>query len=532
MHLLETVLFFRMKNVVLMLLLTNTMIAQNMLIPVEHPVYHFLQAQESHGHVNQEYWSTRPYTYAQINSMLAEIGTYSLELSETELGILDRFQKDFTRSTAHNGIAFPWSRSTIDKIIHPQGHDTPPFFMTYQQDDNFGWISWSETFRLQHNGEASRAYYTDHLEISGTKGRIDFTSQYTYHRLTRNDQFAELPESYKEGYILDRDYIQWLTWDYPTSSLTYTHPDFRVGIHRQPVYWGYSATNSPILSNNVNPLPHIEFQTKVRHLRFKFIHARLSPNSPVRDDTVNVRRNLAAHRVEFDLTPNFEFAFNEMIIYANREFEVGYLNPVNFFFAEEHVQGNLDNKLMAIDFKWRVLPGLSGYGTWFFDELDFWKLFSDWWGNKFVFQLGATYYPQANLPSVSLEYTAARPWTYAHKSPVNSYTSSSRSLGLPIGPNTSMILMSSQWIPRSSFNIEMEYKRITQYNGIGSDLLLAHSYVDLERGASTGFWNGDPEVSEYLSLLIQYRLAQYLDMSIYTEKSTDIVTTLGVELRF
>lgn len=507
MHLPETVLFFRMKNVILMLLLSSVIVAQNILIPIEHPVYHFLQSQESRGHLNQEYWSTRPYTYTQINVMLDEIDTYSLELSEADLAILARFQKDFARSTDRDGITLPWSDSTIDNIFHPKDHDTPPFFMTYQHDDNFGWISWSETFRLQQNGEVSRAYYTDHVEISGTRGRIDFTSQYTYHRLTRNDQFTELPESYKEGYILDREYIQWITWDYPTSSLTYTHPDFKVGIHRQPIYWGYSDANSPIISNNVNPLPHIEFVTQVDHLRFKFIHARLSPNSPVRDDTLNVRRNLAAHRVEFDLTPNFEFAFNEMIIYANREFELGYLNPVNFFFAEEHVQGDLDNKLMALDFKWSLFPGLISYGTWFFDELDFWKLFSGWWGNKFVLQLGATYYPQANLPSLSVEYTAARPWTYSHTNPENSFSSAGRNLGLKNGPNTQNYRIGTAWQINSHIHIAGELSFLRRGNDPGAEIL--NSYQD--RGdfeeEDSEFITGSSLYSNNASIQVAYYLS-------------------------
>ncbi len=504
-------------------------VAQNILISINHAIYHFLEQQESQGHLKGEYWSTRPYTYSQINKMLSEIDTHALDISETDLQILSRFKKEFNREIDDEGIELPWSQSTWQKIKHPTEHSSQPFFMTYKQDNASGWISWSETFRVQNNGKTSRGYYTDHLEISGSKGRIDFTTQYTYHRVTRNEDFSTFPESYKEGYVLDRDYVKWITWDYPTSSLNYTHPDFKVGIHRQPMYWGYSSTNSPILSDNVNPLPYIDFETQTHHLRFKFIHSRLSPNDEVRDDTTNVRRNLTAHRVEFDLGPRFEFAFNEMIIYAHRDFELGYLNPVNFLFAEEHLQGDLDNKLMAIDFKWRIVPGLTSYGTWFFDELDFWKLFSGWWGNKFVFQLGATYYPKANLPSINVEYTVARPWTYSHKNPINSYSSTSRALGLPLGPNSSTLSISSKWSYSSKLDVSAMYQWETTYDGVGSDILEAYSYTELEENPSTGFWNGDGSTVQKYALGFQYYYSPTISLQF---RSTNLTNTLGLRFSF
>ncbi len=502
-----------MNKLILFLLLADVIVAQNIRVPAEHPVYHFLEQQESLGHVNGEYWSTRPFTYTQINEMLDEIDTYSLDLSESTLRILSRFQKEFERGIEDEGIIFPWSYSNWQKMRNPSKYDSRPFFVTYKQKDGSGWMSWSETFRLQNNGESSRGYHTDHLEISGSKGRIDFTSQYTFHRVSRNQSFPKLPDSYKEGYVLDRDYMQWINWGYPTSSLTYTHPDFSVGIHRQPVYWGYSATSSPILSNNVNPLPHVEWTTQLPHLRFKFIHARLSPNEEVRDDTVNVRRNLSAHRVEFDLGPRFEFAFNEMVIYAYRDFELGYLNPVNFLFAEEQVQGDLDNKLMAIDFKFRVIPGFTTYGTWFFDELDFWKLFSGWWGNKFVFQLGASYYPKSNLPTLNIEYTAARPWTYSHLDPNNSYSSAGRILGLKEGPNTQDLRIRSNWQINSKLVIAGEVSLLERGDDPGSDIFTSLR----QRGEF------EDEDSSFLLGTLRYENKSKLTMQYYFRTATQII---------
>lgn len=521
-----------MKKLTLLLLLVSLIVAQNFPITMDDPVYDFLDRHESHGHINGENWSTRPYTYSQINSMLMDIESHSAELSVRDLKLLKWYQQFFNRNFPEETLSYPWSRSNWSRILRPEGSDIRPLFMTYQQGNASGWVSWSETFRLQNNGKASRGYHTDHLEISGSKGLIAFSTQYTFFRVTRSDKFSELPDTYKEGYLLDRDYMKWINWGYPTSSLTYTHPDFTIGIHRQPVYWGYSSNNSPILSNNVNPLPYFEWTTQMPHLRFKFMHARLSPNEEVRQDTTNERRNLSAHRVEFDLTPNFEFAFNEFVVYAYRDFELGYLNPVNFLFAEEQVQGDLDNKLMAVDFKWKIIPGFTSYGTWFFDELDFWKLFDGWWGNKFVFQLGATYHPARNRPSITLEYTAARPWTYSHKNPLNSFTAAGKVLGLPQGPNSTLLSLKGEWQVSSSVHLFANWYRGKSGNYIGSDPLASYELRESEFENAGTFLVGDIAVRDWYTLSMDYRITESLQFFITRNTNSRAVSSAGLTINF
>lgn len=510
-----------MKRILFFILLVQALLGQNVPFNVDHPVYHFLEKQESLGRIRGEYWSTRPFTYTQINTMLDEIEIGSSGLSAVDLRTLKRFQKEFNRELTEEGITFPWSRSTLSGLIHPEKQELRPFFMSYKVDETSGWINWSETFRAETNGDGFRGNNTDFLGIYGVRGNLAFTTQFTYHRVTKSDHFDSLPDSYKEGYLLERDYMRWISWDYPTSSLTYAHDYFTLGIHRQPIYWGYSADNSPILSDNTSPLAHIEWTTEMKHLRFKFIHARLTPNGTLLKDTTNARRNLSAHRVEFDITPNFEFAFNEMVIYAHRDFELGYLNPVNFLFAEEQAQGDLDNKLMALDFKWRLLSGLTTYGTWFIDELDFYKLFSGWWGNKFVFQLGASYYPTVNLPSLTVEYTAARPWTYSHLYPVKSYTSGGRVLGLKNGPNSTVLSMRSSWYVSDRLFIQGEFDHISSGDDPSANVLNSYEERAAEGGEDDAFLSGDISSDSEGSLLINYYFNSVVQLQ-------TIVTTLGI----
>ncbi len=436
------------------------------------------------------------------------------------------FNRDFDDDT----ILMPWDKEIYAKLFSPKTEKHPVFFAQYEKEDTKGWMSWKERFLIQMKDGNTRQYFEDNVGIYGEKGQLSFSTQYQYFRLEKNESWLTPPESFKEGFLLDFPDLMWLTWDYPISSITYAHNDFNIGLYRQPIYWGYSPSLSPLLSNNVTPLPYMEWSAEFPYIRYKHIHGRLSPNEQILPDTINTFRNLAAHRVEFDVNPSFEFSFNEFIVYANRELEWGYLNPVNFLFAEEHIEGNRDNLLMALDFKYRPFNGLNIYGTWFLDELNFFKLFSGWWGNKFVFQSGLTFTPKQNVPNINIEYTAARPWTYSHQYPSASFTSAGHILGFPLGPNSQVLAIRSQWQSNVALHLAFEYLSIKQGSGEGSDPLA--SYVDHGEEINT-FLSGDIQRSSEMRLNIHYRLMESIRIISNTSYTDDtFMFENGVEFRW
>ncbi len=76
-----------MKNSIFSLLfivLFSANFGQNIPIRINHSVYNFLERHESLGHIKEGYWSTKPYTFNQVQSMLHEIEGVDSLLSETE----------------------------------------------------------------------------------------------------------------------------------------------------------------------------------------------------------------------------------------------------------------------------------------------------------------------------------------------------------------------------------------------------------------------------------------------------------------
>lgn len=508
--------------------------AQNIRVEIEAPVHDFLRRQELLGRIQGEYSSIRPFSIDQINDMLTEVDSSSQALEKSELEKLAYYKWLYTRSNFPEGISPPWKVDWNRHLKQVGQTESVPFLLTYNIENTFGWISWKETFRMESNKKGSRGHYIDQLGIFGKKGAISFETQYLFHRAKLTTAFPELPDSYQGGFVLDQQSydIEWLSFGENLSSLAYSHPDFSISMNRGPVYWGYSPENSPILSANVRSIPYLKWTTKIKHLRYTYIHGGLSQRISAHNDSTKIQRYLVGQRVEFDITPKLEFSFNEFIIYSNRGYELGYLNPVNFLFSEEQLLGDLDNKLMAIDLKYKIKDGLQIYGTWFFDELNFNELFSSWWGNKFVFQAGFSYYPRRDLPSVTIEYTAARPWTYSHILTENSFTSGEQILGFKYGPNTQTLIVYSYWQPTPRLFSKLTYAHIVSGSGSGSDVYSNHRIRDELFLDEAPFLVGEISVNREYHFLLDYRASGLLNFFCEISEVNSLMMTTGLSFNF
>jgi len=76
------------------------------------------------------------------------------------------------------------------------------------------------------------------------------------------------------------------------------------------------------------------------------------------------------------------------------------------------------------------------YSNFILDEMKKSEIFSNWWGNKYAFQVGSSFtFDQENNGMLSLEFTAIRPWLYTHNILENKFSHYDISLGFPKGSN-------------------------------------------------------------------------------------------------
>ncbi len=203
-----------------------------------------------------------------------------------------------------------------------------------------------------------------------------------------------------------------------------------------------------------------------------------------------------------------------MVIYGNRSPEVEYLIPVNFYWPAEHNQGDRDNLLMALDCSWRIKPGLRLYNTIFWDELAWEKIFSKWWGNKFIFQTGLHWVSKSNpyLLDWRVEATVSRPWTYTHDELVNSYTTAGLGLGFPLGPNSQSLFIKAGFWPSYRWYCNVSTLFVREGSGLGSAATDNYALRDPELNNNTPYLLGDINQSSELLIETNYTLNKIVDL--------------------
>ncbi|MBD3419815.1 MAG: hypothetical protein GF398_06845 [Chitinivibrionales bacterium] len=116
-----------------------------------------------------------------------------------------------------------------------------------------------------------------------------------------------------------------------------------------------------------------------------------------------------------------------------------YMIPFVPYAFAEHFNGDRDNAVMSFDASLYYPAGVRWYGEFFMDDFtNPWSLFSDDFGNKLAFTIGAQYFENvAGMDiTLTLEYARLRPWVYTHfYGGSHRYTHFGMPLGSQLGPN-------------------------------------------------------------------------------------------------
>ena len=96
------------------------------------------------------------------------------------------------------------------------------------------------------------------------------------------------------------------------------------------------------------------------------------------------------------------------------------------------------------------------------DELKKSEILSEWWGNKYAFQIGNAYTFSWDKEAIlNLEFTAVRPWMYTHNVMYNKFSHDDIGLGFPQGSNLIQFAFEFNCMlkKRLNFNIHGSYTR-------------------------------------------------------------------------
>jgi hypothetical protein len=221
---------------------------------------------------------------------------------------------------------------------------------------------------------------------------------------------------------------------------------------------------SMLLSDFSAPAFYLKLDTRVWRFHYQNLFLELSSVSQVNipDGILLPKKYAAIHYLNYKASPQLTFGFFEATIFnRSRQFELQYLNPVVFYRTVEGMIGSPDNVLLGLDGRWNLLRRLQLYGQFMLDELVVSEIFSrsGWWGNKWGIQAGVHYVNAFGIEhlDIQLEHNRARPFTYAHSDPANSYTHYNQPLAHPLGSNFEETLLLLRWSPVARLTLQARF---------------------------------------------------------------------------
>ncbi|NOZ74141.1 MAG: hypothetical protein GXO90_02015 [FCB group bacterium] len=369
----------------------------------------------------------RPFTYRQLAAIKLNS---SRKFSSVEREALQRYKTEFRLITAPKHL-------TILRL-HPADPAFEPHILTYTDSLLALNIEWREQETVFST--ALPTLGRDQVSMVGQLGRrLTLYSQFELHRFGGQSTSPDQMNSYQNQNIQYFTDVDQNIWYQTQSALVYTGTYVQMAAEQIPLIWGPGGELSPLLSGRVAPFPYFRLSIPYGNLRLDYIHGSLGQANGNTLHTLRQKEEkyIAGQRFRWQMTPKTLLSYSEMVIYGNRSPEGAYLNPLAFFWAQEHNLGDRDNLLMALDLIHRTGRRSVWYASLTWDELQWLRMFQPWWGNKFVFQTG---WQQAatllNRPVIlSADVSLSRPWTYTHKDSINTYTHLGLPLGFPYGPS-------------------------------------------------------------------------------------------------
>jgi hypothetical protein len=399
-----------------------------------------------------------------------------------------------------------------DKIFKSNLDIENKYFYQTISDTILMWIKLREVLLRESQNNQQNFQYRDEISFNGVfNNQLYISSKFSMFRHSGNKIF--ISNNYKNEWKKYFPEINMTFWYSNATSLYLKNSIVDIEIANNPFSWGWSSGNSPIISAKATPFNHIRLYKKFGNFNLEYFHGNILDKSIEHIHNENIKREkfISGHRVKYEINDNIQASISELVIYGNRSPELGYINPISFFWAQEHNLGDLDNILIATDVAIRAAPGFILYNSILIDELSWNDIFKNWWGNKFSYQIGMYLcFEEIKIPDFRIEYTITRPWTYTH--PDFSYTNREITLGSPYGPSSSAIAMESFYMPSTKLSIKAHLEHVQKGIGLGSNILDNYDNRDKNMDWNTNLLLSNHYTKTTLQISVAYVLSNYLKL--------------------
>lgn len=449
---------FILKYVSLTVALVVVASAQTVFVPSTHWVYDYLDRLETKRIVPVVLAGTKPMTRKEIALHLVEIEKQRDRLYKTEAEQLDyllfEFQEHVPQKTNYltrikSITELSWTKSWWPNWLYPQGRhlleidggplkiNFDPIFYRSRLFANDDTLSAQERVNMDTNG----------FLLWGTVGH--HFGYYTDIRDTREWGRQNYPRGNTTGKGLG--FVQGngeqIYHDETLAYLLFSKSYLNIQFGKDSNVWGPGYRGQLFLSNSPTSYDQFKLQLVFDRMKYTYILAWLKHYTPDYYKGNPRTKMMSLHRFEFSPHRLVDIGLHSGVIYAGREFEPSYANPVMFFRSAEHYLGDTDNAVMGLDVELKAIKNTKLCGELFLDDLTTSKLGTGFYGNKFGVTGGFFYVDVFGLPNLDLraEYTAIRPFVYSHKDTVTTYAHFITPLGHPAGPNSENLFVQAQY---------------------------------------------------------------------------------------
>jgi hypothetical protein len=489
------------KLIFLPIFISNIFVFSQIPIKLNHPASIILKRLSARGEISLNYFGNNSMSSIDADHILYKNNNknYINSLLNIKLPYEEALSDSLNQKS---------SIPNLYKIIFNSNFDIKKkYFYQSISDTTLIWIKIREVILRQHHQSHQNFQYLDEISFNGIfDNQLYVSSTFSMFRNTGNQIL--ILNNYRNEWEKYFPEIDMTFWYLNTSSLYLKNSIADIEIANNPFSWGWSSGNSPILSAKATPFNHVRLYKSFGKFNFEYFHGSILDKSIDEIHNENKKREkfIAGHRVKYEISNNIHASISELVTYGNRSPELGYLNPVSFFWAQEHNLGDLDNVFIAADIGYRILPGCVIYNTLLLDELSWKDLFNDWWGNKFSNQFGLFLsFENMSLPDLRIEYTVTRPWTYTH--PDFSYSHRQQPLGASHGPASKVFLIESFYLPSSRMIIYGAFEHAQKGVGKGSGLFDNYDTRNKDNDWNTEFLLEDKTYSNKYKLNFQYLLS-------------------------
>lgn len=490
--------------------------AQPEYVPLENPVYSFLEYAAARGYLPGWSAGNLPLSRRKIRQSLLHIA--SLPLSATEQKIVMQYVQEFAVPKEHRRVAVPSSSDSLPLFVKGLFGDDEKFLFYLHNPSSrvvveglgsleyWGWDQpqWRSAilvqggFRIYGDVQQQLGYFLQITNGTQLAGDRDIPLQDV--RMQKNVKFR----------LLQSDF------DFTESHVRFASRWFSIAIGRMRRKFGAGLHTALFTDPSTLPYDALSIGLHTDVVSYSSVIAGLLAN-PLSSTVVGVAAEIPPkyyiyHRFQYQWS-NGAIGVNEGIITSGRPLDIAYLTPLSFLKSIEHSLHDRDNSFLGIDAELQLFPGVRIVGGWLLDDIIFSKIGENFWSNKTAWNFGARL---ALLPNFALdaEYTRAEPYVLTHFNYQNTPTHDSVILVANIPPNADRWTFQIHWWwgQRFPLILSAEYLRHgrnivdssgTVIRNVGGNIWQSRRHEDSE---TVHFLDGDIERQLRVAIEFRYEL--------------------------